>query len=231
MDFSLRTLINETTVKEDITGDKYNLFSFFEPRLPLRVIEDKYERFFNGYCELLLNNEPEEYDPETSVCFNIGEKPTEYVPVIIKMKFKFMKDVEEPYEDIFIKELVYCAQQVIMNNYELSSDAYGTFSDNELKCSVLECASDVIKNDEKIRALCLHFSFCKINLSSYKEILIPKFHEMVRKRLSLQKLRKENPIQPNNDWGDIIEDDIFNTPYPLYGSITNGISSLLVILP
>jgi hypothetical protein len=209
MDTSLREVIGSCFNKSG-SESNYTHFQFYDPRQSLSLIDSKCGNFWQQYCRLVIENPPEKYSRDGSVDLNIGERPQSKNPIIISMNFEFTRNdaLMEYCNEDFILELVHSAQYVIETNFRLNVDR------NELFCCFLEPSySNVVMETVQVQ-IRLHFPFCNIDSNIYKRTYLPLFINYLRERNSFRLLDN----QPLNDWDSIINFNVFDSPFPMYGS-------------
>lgn len=182
--------------------DECSHVTTYGPASKWSIADDKYEEFWNRYCEIAE-------DPECDkLC--LAEVPRKHMPIIADLTLKFHpldNDTDEPYEMDFILAIVYCYQQVIKKTMKISE------SETELICCVME-ADKTVEDNLIICRIRLQFPYCKTLGQVQNRVIRPIVLQMVRSINVCARL----PSQPVNDWEDIIDPLSVEKPIMMYGS-------------
>lgn len=196
------------------SGDStdYTHYTYFSPCQCWTFKSNEYTKFWLEYCKLARKYENGELKGKLA----IGERVGSHMPISSKFSFHFPANGDMPfsdyYNDEFIIGLVKCYQRAIEENFMLSPNM------GELMCCVLEPTREYIINNEIIINVRLHFPYSKIDPKHHLRIIRPKVIDYLREA----NLFSSIPMQPNNDWDNIISSTFITDPMPLYMSVTNN---------
>jgi len=187
----------------------YTHYTYSDPEKFWNIPEVNMYNFWSSYCEKVSEND------ETLF---LSEKISSIMPVVfnLKLKYYFDSECEEPYTEETIQYIIACAQQAIFDLYQLPSKL------DELICCCLEPENSWYEEGDKnskyrILKIQIFFPFCRIEISGY-EILRLKFVKELHNCSILSKFNEP----PVNSFEDIVEKDIYTSPFVMYGSVKDA---------
>ena len=193
--------------------------TFFGPAGVYGIGDRDWSDFWILYCRLVHQyKQGLEVDPKLQSKLPIGEIVGTHLPLIIQMSLKFRLSHEnQPIEDVaptdaFILDFIRVVQNVICRMYQTSSVW------SELAC--FQCSQeDPIISDRNVTFNYLfYFPYCRLA----KESIRRYFREGLFNEIRQANLFTHLPIQPVNNWEEILPDITLETAIPLYGSTTKA---------
>ena len=181
-------------------------------------------QFWREYCILAENdeiicNEGDDEIINDRARISLAEKPGQEMPVIAEAQLIFDKESLEnsdPYYEtnIDIDIFMYCfiyAYQSVLNEY-FSTDTHQ-------KIAVILQPDFYVhnSNDNFVVDFRIQFPYWRVDSSYISKIIIPKVIEKLRSINAFSYL----PVQPLNDWNDIINDTIASKPVSMYRSVNS----------
>jgi phage/plasmid-associated DNA primase len=206
-------------ISHDADANSGTHIQYFNPKKYVTV--DNYESFWVDYCNLLSNKEK----GRIFGIFNIGEKVSKNVPIIVDCTVKFRK-TDTPHSenanwnDNFILELVYAYQRAMSETLLIESD-----SDQEYIAVIMETDQvNYDQEDNRIYHYKIQFPFCKVEQSIQKRVIRPRAIYYLQKRNSMA-VFSETPIE---DWEKMISSSSVDSYVPLYGSVSDPKMPVLI---
>ena len=191
-------------------GGEYTHVSFYGPQMKLYLKSNEQSGFWQKYCDLADSSNVIDKQPNLGLC--IGEKPQNYMPVVVRATLKFQNDENfQQYDDDFILAVVFCYQQVIAEICKI--DERGT----QLLCCVLGTDEISYVDSYCICNFALQFPYCKTELILQSRAIRPRVIQLLRSGNVFARL----PHQPVNDWETILDPLVTQEPWPLYRSTSN----------
>lgn len=191
--------------------------------------------FFAEYCSRLKSlmteglgqRTVEEMDDEEvdMAVLSIGQKPTQFIPIIVDLNLHFAHHPGEPYDTSFIQKVVKCIQSAIFDYYEIDRD-----DQDVLTCIVSEWTTPAVVKDRRpghesahMYRLRFQFPFCRVGGDTISK-LVPRISAYLRRVNAIGAL-EQTPI---GDWEQILK-PLINDPIPLYGSSEKKEYPMLIV--
>jgi len=175
--------------------------------------------FWDSYCFAV--SEKQRFD---NIHLFIAEKVPELTPLQITLNMLFKKksldesedgsneeffDDEKPYANTFVLKFIKAIQDVIKDNYQISSNK------EELTCFVLEQDDFATnRNGEEFVQIKFCFPNCIIN----KEDIYNLFCKQIEKKILTRNINKNLLLTPVYSWAETLRENKKNDYWHLYGS-------------
>lgn len=179
-----------------LSSGPHNYVSFFSPKANYQLPpeEQVMEDFWINYCRLRI---------EADRKLSIGERASQYMPVIIRGELHFGgSEGSFEFDDSFINNLVYCFQRAVSDN--IVANTTGAVAPHELLvCAFLQTESYLRIEGKLSFPFILHFPYCKVESTFQRDVIIPDGLEYMRKcnllgKLASQPINIDSIINPNS---------------------------------
>lgn len=198
------------------SGTNFDFTTLFGRKNKYLVAQANLGPFIHEYCVALRDHliNDDEFEEDRRAIFDIAQKPSKTLPIVIDVNLRYSQEPEEPCNDYFIMMIVKCIQLAISDIYVVNDE-----DSNDLICCVMEWDQCVSVRDERpghpntsLYKLRFHFPFCRVPSESISR-LVPKLSTYLRTVNAFSTLESS----PIGDWDQIIKPFV-NDPVPLYGS-------------
>lgn len=220
MNEDLLTLLTDVAPQKEIKGT-YRVYSTIDSSY-YPIDRKKLGKFWQEYCDgVAAENEQDPDDFEESKNYHIGEKVTDFCPLICDFNFPFhFRETEstedwEPYDDKFIWSLCSICQDTLE---ELFINAENEL-EHEFTVMVLESVDPFIERKKGMiiyhTQIRLQFPFSRLNIDWINYIFRPRVVQILRAENIIGSLHRA----PAAEWEKIIS--IYNDEnniIPFYGS-------------
>jgi phage/plasmid-associated DNA primase len=221
MEPELRDLLR--SVANEPIGDSHTHVSLYGPHARWMVRPETQSVFWTGYCDLVdrKTNGRDGLPAEPFADLCLAERPSEVMPQIAKLTFRFDVDMTtetddwEPYDDEFLQLLCHTYQTVLSDYFRITAE-----NQIELLVVVMESVTHWFEEDREnnqrfmLMEVRLQFPYGRIDAGMQARLVRPRVIQLLRNNNVMAKMQR----QPIGDWEQIISANVTNEPVIMYGS-------------